>query len=73
VIENALMNDKDVQCQTSFEPVNTRELVEGIYIVSKNKTDNRGNDSSINISVISNKDIQSSTIDNSSEQTNNSD
>ncbi len=52
--------------------INESELVEGIYIVSKHKAENRGNDSSINISVISTKDIQNSTIDNTSEQTNNS-
>lgn len=68
VLENALIKGKDVQCQTSFEPVNTRALVEGIYIVSKHKSDFRGNEAGINISVISNKDIQNSTIDNSSEQ-----
>ena len=77
VLENALMKGKDIQCQTSFESVNTRELVEGIYIVSINKTENRGSENILisrinnsNINIISNKDIQNSTIDSFAEQTN---
>jgi internalin A len=79
VLENALMKGKDVQCQTSFEPVNTRELVEGIYIVSVNKHEQRGDGNIIisnvdgsNISISTNKDINNSTIGNSIKQTNNS-
>jgi internalin A len=78
VLENALMKGKDVQCQTSFEFVNSRELLEGIYIVSKNKAESRGNENIIisginnsNISISNIKDIQNSTVDNSIEQTNN--
>lgn len=36
VLENALMKGIDVQCQTSFELVNTRDMVEGIYIEDRN-------------------------------------
>lgn len=42
VLENALNKNKDnIECQTSFQTVNVRELLEGIYIEDKKRQGNQ--------------------------------
>jgi internalin A len=70
VLENALMKGIDVQCQTSFEQVNTREMVEGIYIEDKSKGP-RKNMAGSTFNIAGNAQIIQEANDNSSVTQNN--